>query len=71
MTREELYKICDETNTRKSGIDYLLAYYQSSCNMTEQEAIDYTIGFLRMGLQNRLNFSEKIMMRYENLFYLR
>ena len=50
MTREELYKICDETNTRKSGIDYLLAYYQSSCNMTEQEAIDYTIGFLRMGL---------------------
>lgn len=59
MTKEELYKICDETNTRRSGIDHLLAYYQSSCNMTEQEAIDYTIGLFKNGTIDQIKLFGK------------
>ena len=39
--RAELYKICDETNTSRSGMDYLVDYYINSLGWSEEEAVKY------------------------------
>ena len=47
--REELYKICDETNTSRTGMDFLVNYYINSLGWTEEEAIKYAIGLFHNG----------------------
>jgi len=47
--RAELYKICDETNTSRSGMDYLVDYYIKSLGWTEEEAVKYAIGLFKNG----------------------
>ena len=47
--REQLYKICDETKTSRSGMDYLVNYYVNSLGWSEEEAIQYAIGLFRNG----------------------
>ena len=47
--REKLYNICDETNTRKTGIDYLVNYYINSLGWSEEQALKHTIGLFQNG----------------------
>ena len=47
--REKLYKICNETNTSRTGMDYLVNYYINSLGWTEEEAIKYAIGLFHNG----------------------
>lgn len=47
--KEKLYKICEETNTRKSGIDYLVNYYIRSLGWSEEKAIKHAIGLFHNG----------------------
>lgn len=47
--REQLYKICDETKTSRSGMDYLVNYYVNSLGWSEEEAIQYAIGLFHNG----------------------
>lgn len=47
--RDELYRICDETKTSRSGIDYLVNYYINSLGWSEEEAIKYAIGLFHNG----------------------
>lgn len=54
--RELLYKICDETNTRKSGMDYLVNYYINSLGWTEEEAIKYAIELFKNGTIQQIKF---------------
>ena len=47
--REKLYKICEETNTSRSGMDYLVDYYIKSLGWSEEEAVKYAIGLFKNG----------------------
>lgn len=47
--REKLYKICDETQTSRSGMDYLVDYYINSLGWTEEQAVEYAIGLFKNG----------------------
>lgn len=47
--RTELYKICDETNTSRSGMDYLVDYYINSLGWSEEEAVKYAIELFKNG----------------------
>ena len=42
--RNELYEICDKTNTSRTGIEHLIKYYIESLGWTEEKAIEYAIG---------------------------
>ena len=41
--RNELYEICDKTNTSRTGIEHLIKYYIESLDWTEEKAIEYAI----------------------------
>lgn len=45
--RNELYKLCDETKTSRSGIDYLVNYYINSLGWSEQKALEYAISLFK------------------------
>lgn len=47
--RYELYKLCDETNTKRSGMDFLVDYYVSSLKWTEEDACRYALGLFKNG----------------------
>ncbi len=47
--RNILDDLCTKTNTRKSGIDYLVKYYIGSLGWSEEEAIKYTINLFKNG----------------------
>jgi len=47
--REQLYKLCDETNTSRSGMDYLVNYYISSLGWSEEKEIEYAISLFHNG----------------------
>lgn len=47
--REQLYKFCDETNTSRSGMDYLVNYYISSLGWSEEKAVEYAISLFHNG----------------------
>ena len=49
MPREELYKLCDETKTSRTGIDFLVNFYINSLGWSEDEAIKYAIGLFHNG----------------------
>lgn len=45
---QSLYKLCDETKTRRTGVEYLIKYYQS-LGWTEEKAIQYAIDLFQNG----------------------
>lgn len=45
----ELYRICEETNTSKSGMAYLVNYYINSLGWSEMEATEYAISLFHNG----------------------
>jgi len=47
--KTELKEMCEKTNTRYSGIEYLINYYMESLCWTEFEAINYAIGLFKNG----------------------
>lgn len=52
-SRKKLYDMCDKTNTRRSGIDYLVSYYIESLHWSEDEACDYALSLFKNGtIQN-------------------
>ena len=48
--RNELYELCDKTQTSRKGIDYLVNYYIHSLGWSEDEAIKYTIKLFEDGV---------------------
>ena len=51
--RKKLYEMCDKTNTRKSGIDFLVNYYIESLHWSENEAYKYALSLFKNGtIQN-------------------
>ena len=57
--RSELHKLCVETETRESGIQFLVDYYQKSCNMTEEQAIEYAIKLFHDGTIRKIQIIGK------------
>lgn len=49
VLRNELYEICDKTNTSSTGIEHLIKYYIESLGWTEEKAIEYAIGLFHNG----------------------
>jgi len=47
--RAELKEICEKTNTRLSGMEFLVDYYKKSLGWTEKQAIEYAIGLFHNG----------------------
>ena len=48
--KAELYKLVDNTNTSRKGIDYLVNYYIQSLGWSEDEAIKYAIKLFEDGV---------------------
>lgn len=47
--RAELEEICEKTDTRLSGIEFLVDYYIKSLGWTEARALEYAIGLFHNG----------------------
>lgn len=47
--RYELYKMCLESNTRISGIDFLINYYREGFRWTEEECCNHIINLFKNG----------------------
>ena len=47
--REQLKEICKETDTKLSGMEYLVNYYINQLNWSEEKAIEYAIGLFHNG----------------------
>ena len=61
--RNELYEICDKTNTSRTGIEHLIKYYIESLGWTEEKAIEYArSGINRM---SKLSSSVRMVKNYE------
>ena len=48
--KAKLYKLVDDTNTSRKGIDYLVNYYITSLGWSEDEALTYTIKLFEDGV---------------------
>ncbi|HHV14396.1 MAG TPA: hypothetical protein GXX66_01970 [Acholeplasmataceae bacterium] len=48
--KAKLYKLVDDTNTSRKGIDYLVNYYIHSLGWSEDEAIKYAIKLFEDGV---------------------
>lgn len=57
--RQKLYEICDKTNTRRSGMDFLVDYYIKSLGWTEEAAIKYAIGLFHNGTISAIKLFNK------------
>ena len=57
--RQKLYEICDKTNTRRSGMDFLVDYYIKSLGWTEEAAIKYAIGLFHYGTISAIKLFNK------------
>lgn len=55
---QELYNICDKTNTRKSGMEYLVKYY-ISLGWSEEKAIEYAIKLFHNGTIQQIKLLNK------------
>ena len=55
----ELYEICDKTNTSRTGIEHLIKYYIESLGWTEEKAIEYAIGLFHNGTIEQIKFIGK------------
>ena len=47
--REQLKEICEKTDTKLSGMEYLVNYYINQLNWSEEKAIEYAIGLFHNG----------------------
>lgn len=47
--RRELKETCEKTNTRLSGMEFLVRYYMESLHWDEAAAIEYALGLFRNG----------------------
>lgn len=47
--KQELERICKQTNTRLSGMEYLIKYYIESLGWSEERAYEYSIGLFHNG----------------------
>lgn len=45
----KLYEMCDQTETSKSGIDFLGNYYMESLNWSEEKACKYALRLFKDG----------------------
>ena len=57
--RNELYEICDKTDTRRSAMDYLVNYYMTSLHWSEEDAIKYAIGLFHNGTISAIKLFNK------------
>ena len=57
--REQLYKICDETKTSRSGMDYLVNYYQENLGWSEKAALEYAILLFHNGTIQQIKLINK------------
>ncbi len=47
--RYELYKLCEETNTKISGIDFLISYYKEGFKWSEKDCCNHIINLFKNG----------------------
>jgi len=47
--RQELKETCEKTNTRLSGMEFLVKYYMESLHWREVDAIEYALGLFKNG----------------------
>ena len=47
--KTELKEICEKTDTKLSGMEFLVDYYIKSLGWTEARALEYTIGLFHNG----------------------
>lgn len=47
--RKELEKTCQETNTRLSGMEFLVNYYIKDLGWSEEKALQYAIDLFQNG----------------------
>lgn len=57
--RNELYEICDKTNTSRTGIEHLIKYYIESLGWTDGKAISYAISLFHNGTIEQIKFIGK------------
>lgn len=48
-TRSKLFKMCEDTNTSMTGINYLVDYYINSLGWKEHKAVTYALGLFHNG----------------------
>ena len=48
--KAKLYKLVDNTNTSRKGIDFLVNYYITSLGWSENDALRYTIKLFEDGV---------------------
>ena len=48
--KAKLYKLVDDTNTSRKGIDFLVNYYIQSLGWSEDEALRYAIKLFENGV---------------------
>ena len=47
--KAQMEEICQKTDTRLSGMQYLIRYYTESLGWTEEQAYEYAIGLFHNG----------------------
>ena len=57
--REKLYKICEETETSKEGMEKLVDYYIKSLGWSEEKAVNYAISLFHKGTIRKIKFLGK------------
>lgn len=57
--KEKLYRICDETKTSRSGMDYLVNYYMTNLGWNEADAINYAIKLFHNGTIQQIKLINK------------
>lgn len=54
--REQLKEICEETDTKLSGMEHLVNYYINQLNWSDEKAIEYAIGLFHNGTIRQIKF---------------
>ena len=57
--RIKLEDLCIQTNTKLSGIDYLIKYYTESLHWKEIDALQYVIKLFHNGIIEKIKFIGK------------
>ncbi len=57
--KRELKEMCEKTDTRISGMEYLIKYYMEILHWTEIESITYAIGLFKNGTIQQIKFIGK------------
>lgn len=54
MSKEKLFKLCEQHKANTEGIDYLINYYINYLGWTEEEAIKYIIELFDNGTIDKI-----------------